>query len=422
VERILTTHAGSLIRPPEVLAFLAAIERGEAYDEAARADCVREAVADVVRRQAEAGIDIVDDGEMGKATWITYLYERISGLEARMVPLEGRNFLPPSRDRQAFPEFYAEHDAAFARESANMLRIMSGDGASAPAEEDENAPVQGKIWVCTGPIRYDRSALDRDIANLQSALEDVDTVGAFLPVVAPASTYWLENEYYASDDEFVFALADALHEEYKAIVDAGLLLQVDDAVLMHEYDSILSLGGSVEDYRRWAELRVEALNHALSGIPPERVRYHVCWGSWHGPHLFDPPLREVVDLVLRVDAGFYSIEQANARHEHEWRLWEDVELPEGKVLIPGVVTHSTNVVEHPELVAERITRLAGLVGRDRVIGGTDCGFAQGAFVRRVHPSIQWAKLEALAEGARIATRELWSPTSRRSRADAAPAL
>jgi 5-methyltetrahydropteroyltriglutamate--homocysteine methyltransferase len=407
VDRILTTHAGSLIRPPEVLAFLAAMERGTSYDESAYAECLRTAVADVVRRQVEAGIDVVDDGEMGKATWITYLYERVSGLEPRMVPLEGRNFLPPSRDRQAFPEFYAEHDAAFARENANMVRIASGEEEASDAEPDDDAPAEGKLWVCTGPIRYDGTALQRDIANLKGALEHVDAVGAFLPVVAPASTYWLENEFYASDEEFVFALADALHEEYKGIVDAGLLLQVDDAVLMHEYDSILSLGGSVEDYRRWAELRVDALNHALSGIPEDRVRYHVCWGSWHGPHAFDPPLREVVDLVLKVNAGFYSIEQANARHEHEWRLWEDVELPEGKVLIPGVVTHSTNVVEHPELVAERITRLARVVGRERVIGGTDCGFAQGAFIRRVHPSIQWAKLEALAEGARIATRELW---------------
>jgi 5-methyltetrahydropteroyltriglutamate--homocysteine methyltransferase len=235
----------------------------------------------------------------------------------------------------------------------------------------------------------------------------LDVTDAFLPVVAPASAYWLGNEYYASDEEFVYALADALHEEYKRIVDAGLLVQIDDAVLLHEYDSILSLGGSVADYRKWAELRVEALNHALSGLPEERVRYHVCYGSWHGPHVFDPPLAEVIDLVLEVRAGAYSIEQANPRHEHEWQLWKDVELPEGKKLVPGVVTHHTNVVEHPELVADRLVRLADVVGRENVIGGTDCGFAQGAFVRRVHPSIQWAKLEALAEGARIASRRLW---------------
>jgi 5-methyltetrahydropteroyltriglutamate--homocysteine methyltransferase len=178
-------------------------------------------------------------------------------------------------------------------------------------------------------------------------------------------------------------------------------------VLVHEYDSILSLGGSVEDYRRWAQVRVDALNHALEGLPEDRVRYHVCWGSWHGPHAFDPPLTEVVDLVLQVRARYYSIEQANARHEHEWRVWEDVKLPDGKVLIPGVVTHHTNVVEHPELVAERLVRLAKVVGRENVMGGTDCGFAQGAYLQRVHPSIQWAKLRALAEGAQLATRELW---------------
>jgi 5-methyltetrahydropteroyltriglutamate--homocysteine methyltransferase len=404
VDRILTTHVGSLIRPPELLAFLVAIERGESYDGQQYADTLRAAVGDVVRRQADAGIDVVDDGEMGKATWITYLYERVSGLEARTVPLGGGSFLPPSRDRQAFPEFYAEHDAAFAAEAVNMLRGAEDDenAASEPDGEPET-----KIWVCTGPITYDDTALQRDIANLNAALESVDVTDAFLPVVAPASVYWLQNEYYASDEEFVFAVADALHEEYTRIVEAGLLLQVDDAVLAHEYDSILSLGGSVDDYRRWAGLRVDALNHALRGIPEERVRYHVCWGSWHGPHVYDPPLREIVDLVLRVNAGAYSIEQANPRHEHEWRLWEDVELPEGKTLIPGVVTHHTTVVEHPELVAERIVRLARLVGRDHVIGGTDCGFAQGAFVRRVHPSIQWAKLAALAEGARLATEQLW---------------
>jgi 5-methyltetrahydropteroyltriglutamate--homocysteine methyltransferase len=245
------------------------------------------------------------------------------------------------------------------------------------------------------------------MSRLKTALEGVDVTDAFLPVVAPASVYWLRNEYYATEEEFVFAVADALHEEYKAIVDAGFLLQVDDAVLMHEYDSILSLGGSVEDYRRWAELRVEALNHALAGIPEDRVRYHVCFGSWHGPHVFDPPLADLIDLVLTVRARYYLMEQANPRHEHEWRIWESVTLPEGKVLVPGVVTHHTNVVEHPELVAERLVRLAKLVGPDAVMGGTDCGFAQGAFLQRVHPTIQWAKLQALAEGAQIATRKLF---------------
>jgi 5-methyltetrahydropteroyltriglutamate--homocysteine methyltransferase len=404
MDRILTSHAGSLIRPPELLAFLAAAERGDSIDQPSYERILKDAVGDIVRRQAEAGIDVVNDGEMGKATWITYLYERVRGLEARMVPVADGNILPPSRDRIAFPDFYAEHDAEFARQVVNQMRILVGE----PDEETgEPATPQAKRWFCTGPITYDTAALQRDIANFRAALEGLDVTDAFLPVVAPASVYWLDNEYYSSDEEFVFAIADALHEEYSGIVDAGFLVQVDDAVLLHEYDSVLSVGGSVDDYRSWAELRIEALNHALRGIPEERVRYHVCYGSWHGPHVYDPPLRDVIDLVLRVNARYYSIEQANPRHEHEWRLWEDVELPEGKVLIPGIVTHHTNVVEHPELVAERLIRLANVVGRENVMGGTDCGFAQGAFVQRVHPTIQWAKLEALAEGARLASLELW---------------
>ena len=396
MNRILTTHAGSLIRPPEILEYLAVIESGADYDADAYATTLRNAVASIVDRQAEVGLDVIDDGEMGKATWITYLYERVSGLEIRAVKVEG-SVLPPSRDRQAFPGAYAALDAldeAATRESRGGRDEPDNEGMAV-------------AWVCTGPITYDRTAVDRDIANLKSALERHDGVEGFLPVVAPASAYWLENEYYDSEEAFVFGLADALHEEYKAIADSGLLLQVDDAVLMHECDSMLSLGESYEDYRRWAELRVRALNHALRGIPEDRVRYHVCYGSWHGPHAFDPPLRDLVDLVLGVNAGYYSIEMANPRHEHEWRVWEDVKLPAGKKLIPGVVTHHTNVVEHPELVAQRLTRLAKVVGGENVIGGTDCGFAQGALIRRVHEEIQWAKLAALVEGARIASKELW---------------
>ncbi len=400
MDRILTTHAGSLIRPPELLDVLSKIERGEPYDEARYEQLLRDAVENTVRRQAEAGLDVIDDGEMGKSSWITYLYERTSGIEPRMVETEGGRVYPPSRDRVAFPEFYADHDRQQAEEAFEAMGMVLPDAS-------EGGPQLTRRYFVTGPLVYDSSALQRDIANLKAALEGVDVTDVFMPVVAPASAYWLENEHYGSEEEFVFALADVLHEEYKAIVEAGLLVQVDDAVLVHEYDSVLSLGGSVEDYRRWAELRVEATNHALRGLPEERVRYHVCYGSWHGPHVYDPPLGEVIDLVLRVDARYYSIEQANPRHEHEWQLWEDVKLPEEKVLIPGVVTHHTNVVEHPELVAQRLVRLANVVGRDAVMGGTDCGFAQGAFIRRVHPSIQWAKLDALAQGARLATKQLW---------------
>lgn len=400
MERILATHTGSLIRPPELLTFLAAKARGESIDEDAYAKTLKAAVADTVRRQVEAGIDVPNDGEMGKSSWITYLYERVSGLEPRMVPLEGASVLPPSRDRQVFPEFYAELDAEFDRENRESIGMAADEDAGADAGQE------AQIWVCTGPISYDTTLLEQDIANLKEALEGHDVADAFLPVVAPASAYWLQNEHYDSEEDFVFGLADALHDEYKAIVDSGLLLQVDDAVLMHEADSIMSLGGSWEDYRKWAELRVEALNRALQGLPEDRIRYHVCWGSWHGPHAYDPPLEDVVDLLLKVNAGTYAIEQANARHEHEWKVWEEVKLPDGKKLIPGVVTHHTNVVEHPDLVAQRLIRLANVVGGENVLGGTDCGFAQGAFVRRVHPEIQWAKLAALAEGTQIATREL----------------
>jgi 5-methyltetrahydropteroyltriglutamate--homocysteine methyltransferase len=385
---IRSTHVGSLIRPPELLVYEAAMERGEPYDQSAyEAELARE-VRDVVRRQRDAGIDVVSDGEFGKASWISYLYDRVSGIEQRPIP-EGETRMVPSRDRQAFPGAYAQHDAEFRR----ALR-----------EAEVPAPTP-TVWVCTGPISYDRTAVDRDIANLRDALGGLEAEG-FLPVVAPASTYWLRNEHYASEEEFVFALADALAVEYRAIVDAGFLLQVDDAVLMHEMDSILAEGGSIEDYRKWAQLRVDALNHALQGIPEEKVRYHVCWGSWHGPHAFDPPLAEVVDLVLQVNAGFYAMEQANPRHEHEWRVWEEVTLPEGRKLIPGVVTHHTTIVEHPDLVADRLVRLAQVVGAENVLAGTDCGFAQGAFMQRVHPEVQWAKLRALAEGARRASERL----------------
>jgi 5-methyltetrahydropteroyltriglutamate--homocysteine methyltransferase len=376
---------------------LAAKDRGEEIDETVLEQVTTDAVADVVRRQADAGIDVIDDGEMSKHSWITYLYDRVSGLEPRMVPTEGQTILPPSRDRQAFPAFYAEHDAAFAVEMADALQLDLTEGDAA----------QVKLWFCTGPLEYDTARLERDIARFKAALADVEVTDAFLPVVAPASVYWLRNEHYASEEEFVFAVAEALHVEYKAIVDSGLMLQVDDAVLMHEYDSILSEGGSVEDYRRWAELRVEALVHALRGLPEDRIRYHVCFGSWHGPHAYDPPLGDLIDLVLKVPARYYLMEQGNPRHEHEWRIWEDVKLPEGKVLVPGVVTHHTTVVEHPEVVAQRLVRLAEVVGRESVMGGTDCGFAQGAFIQRVHPTIQWAKLEALAEGARLATKQLF---------------
>ena len=401
MSRILTTHAGSIIRPDTLLDFVATMERGEPIDERG----LRGRALAMPSRTSCAGRRRRASTSSTTARWASRAGSPIS-TSARAGSSRG---------------WWQPRAAASIRRAATGSRSPSSTssttgsrrkrpsrrwGWSCPTHLATTTAPLTRRYIVTGPLEYDSSALQRDIANFKQALDGVDVVDTFLPVVAPASAYWLDNEHYATDEEFVFALADVLHEEYKAIVDAGFLLQVDDAVLVHEYDSILSLGGSVEDYRRWAELRVEATNHALSGIPEERVRYHVCHGSWHGPHVFDPPLREVIDLVLRVKARYYLFEQANARHEHEWRLWEDVELPEGKVLIPGVVSHHTIVVEHPELVAERLVRLAGLVGPENVMGGTDCGFAQGAFLRRVHPSIQWAKLEALAEGARLASKQL----------------
>lgn len=401
--RIGVTHAGSLIRPGELLAAAAAAGRGEPGAGDRYAAELRRAVAAAVRRQVDTGIDVIDDGEMGKSNWISYLYERTTGLEARPLTGDFSAILPDSRDRQNFPGAYAEIDALEAA-AARKAAEAAGDtgGTSSPAD-----------WVVTGPMTYQREAVDRDIANFKASLADagvtLEEAGtqAFLPVVAPASAYWLRNEYYKTDEDFVFALADVLHEEYKAIIDAGLLLQVDDAVLMHEADTMLSRGQSFHEYRKWAELRVEALNHALRGLPAERIRYHVCFGSWHGPHAYDPPIAHSIDLILKVNARYHLMEQASPRHEHEWRIWEDVPLPEGKVIVPGVVTHHTNVVEHPRLVAQRLVRLARLIGGENVMGGTDCGFAQGAFIHRVHEEIQWAKLASLAEGARIATRELW---------------
>lgn len=400
-KRILTTHVGSLIRPPEIVPYLEALEAGGAVDRAAFEPALRSAVSDVVKQQVDTGIDVVDDGEFGKISWITYFYQRVSGIEERSVTLGDTNALPPDLDREAFAEYYDGHDIA---QAADVSAGHTGAGEHGAGTASSGA---GKLWVCTGPITYEPTAVDRDIENLKRAAADVDATDLFLPVLAPASAYWLENEYYASEEEFVFALADALREEYRRIVDAGILLQVDDAVLWHLYGTMRLKGQSPEDYRRWANVRVDALNHALEGIPPERVRYHVCCGSWHGAHTFDPSIGDVLDLILKVNAHGYLIEGANARHEHEWALWETVELPEDKILIPGVITHHTEMVEHPLLVAERLVRLAELVGRDRVMAGADCGFAQGARTRRVPLWTQWAKLAAMVEGARIASQRLW---------------
>jgi 5-methyltetrahydropteroyltriglutamate--homocysteine methyltransferase len=388
MDRVLTTHVGSLIRPPELLQFIRLRQSRQAYDEQAYASCLQGAVAEVVRRQVEAGVDLPSDGEFGKAiSWSQYALERLSGFERRAAR-PGEHGSTRGADRARFADFYRELDAA--------------DGP--PAQVGVSA---GQA-VCVGSVAYTGQAeLQRDIDNFKAALAQAGVEQGFLPVAAPSSVIPDRiNEYYKSDDELLFAIAEAMRAEYRAIVDAGLMLQLDDARLAVTYDRMVP-PASFSQYRSWVARQVEAINHALQGIPEERVRYHVCWGSWPGPHSTDVPLKEIVDLVLKVSAGTYLIEGANPRHEHEWRVWESVQLPEGKVLAPGMISHATNVVEHPELVAQRIVRLAKLVGRERVLAGTDCGFAQGPFHRRVHPSIMWAKLEALAEGARLASRELW---------------
>ncbi len=334
---------------------------------------------EVVRKQAEVGIDIVSDGEYGKQSWSNYILKRISGFEIR--PNQLRPVIWLGRDRERFAEAIFQE----------FPRLAGGTITEA----------------CVGPIRYlDHSAIDRALANFNAALKQVKVEEAFFTAVAPASTaYDGVNEYYPNEHDYVYAIADALREEYRAIYDAGLLLQVDDAVLANMYDHLVQQ--SPEKYREWANLRIEALNHALTGIPEDRIRYHVCFGSWHVPHVSDAPLEEIVDLILKVRAGAYSIEAANVRHEHEWRIWENKKLPAGKVLIPGVITHHTTTVEHPQLVADRIVRYAGLVGRENVIAGSDCGFAQSEVIQRVHPTVMWAKFESLVEGARLASKKLW---------------
>jgi 5-methyltetrahydropteroyltriglutamate--homocysteine methyltransferase len=392
-DRILTTHVGSLIRPPKLIEFWRAIENGKTYDEATFEACLAESVADVVRQQAEVGIDIVSDGEFSKGVnWAFYIFKRLSGITVRAATAEEMAdpmaSMGGGRDHQAFPEFYAEYNAA----SGLAKRL-------------------GNRVVVNGPIQYSKQQVSRDIENLKAgvvlAKEKHPSLRAFLPVVAPASALpGAKVEHYKDEESYLFALADALCQEYKAVVDADLYVQIDDAFLPYMYERMVP-PMSKADYLRWADLRIDALNHALVGIPEERSRYHICWGSWNGPHAFDVPLKDIIDLVLKVRVGHYSFEAANPRHSHEWRVWETVKLRPGQVLIPGVISHATNIVEHPELVAERIVRLAKIVGRENVMGSTDCGFAQSPFARRVHPSIMWAKLKSLVEGARIATQTLW---------------
>jgi len=384
-QRILTTHVGSLPRPPDLLDMIQAKERGEAFDGETFAGRVKSAIAEVVKRQADSGIDIVADGEMGRFGFIPYVNERLAGIEPRKNTSRVGNW-SQSREYLAFPEYY------------QWAAQMPGMAGKAP-------PTQ---WVCSGPISYSgHVALQRDIDNLKAARAGVACEEAFMPAVSPTNlANWNVNEHYNTDEEFRLALADALHEEYRAIVDAGLILQIDDPQLASHWAMHPEL--DLAKCRKWAGASVELLNHALRGIPADRVRYHTCYSINMGPRVHDMELKHIVDIMLGVRAGAYSFEAGNPRHEHEWRVWESVKLPEGKVLIPGVITHASNLVEHPEAIAQRLARFAGVVGRENVIAGADCGFASFSTSCEVHPSVVWAKLAALGEGARLATRELLS--------------
>jgi 5-methyltetrahydropteroyltriglutamate--homocysteine methyltransferase len=398
-ERIHTSHAGSLPRPDDLIELNRARLAEGFGDDAAFQERLRAAVMDVVTRQQELGIDIPGDGEYGKAmghrvnygAWWSYSFQRLGGLELTGPGLyempahrsePGRIVLTSfgdRRDRRRFAEAYADPESG----------ITTGP-------RPRNWP------VCTGPVTYiGQAAIQSDIANFKAALAAAGVEEGFMTAVAPGSAARVSNAYYATEEEFIFACAEALREEYRAIIDAGLILQLDDPSIAENWDQV-NPKPSVEDYQTFSMIRVEAINHAISGMPKDRIRFHLCWGSWHGPHTTDIPMRDIVNVMLAIDCQAYSFEAGNVRHEHEWTVWEEVKLPDDKLILPGVVSHATNVVEHPELVAQRIVRFANLVGRENVIASTDCGLGG-----RVHPQIAWAKLEALARGAELATQQLW---------------
>ncbi|HLY66348.1 MAG TPA: cobalamin-independent methionine synthase II family protein [Chloroflexota bacterium] len=382
--RILTTHVGSLPRPDDLVTMLADREAGKAVDEQAFRQRVRHAVDDVVRQQVEAGIDVVTDGEVGKAGFTNYVDQRLAGFEARpQMPgaprIYGAAYL---REYQAFPDYYDSEEQYRPRSICSIPR------------------------VCSGPISYiGQEQLQRDIENIQTAVQGLKVEEVFMPAISFSDIHTLrKNEYYASDDEYMAAIADAMREEYEGIIDAGFVVQIDDPLLVTYYARHPEL--SVEDCRRWAEHRIEILNHSLRGLPMDRIRFHTCYSIDQGPRVHDMELKDIVDVLLKINAGAYSFEAGNPRHDHEWRVWETVKLPEGRILIPGFITNSTVLVEHPQLVADRIVRYARAVGRENVIASADCGFASVARVG--HLEIVMAKFQALAEGARLATKELWS--------------
>jgi len=377
--QIKTMHAGSLPRPPDLFAMVLAKEAGEPYDEHKFEQRLRESVAAVVRLQAEVGLDSVNDGEFGKSNFSNYMRERLGGFEER--PTDGGvSYSISDRDKAGgFADYFA----------------IGGRAAVGG---------QARRFFCVEPLAYvGQAPLARDLANFKAAIEGVSGVEPFLPAVAPGTIeHWLLNEHYPDDESFVYAIADAMHEEYKAIADAGFLLQIDDPDLADAWQ--LHTEMDVPAYRRFAEMRLDALNHALRDIPREQIRFHMCWGSYHGPHKFDIPLADIVDLILKVKAASYSIEASNPVHLHEWTVWKDVKLPDNAILIPGVVGHCSDFIEHPDLVAERLVQYAQVVGSENVMGGTDCGLGP----RVGHPSIAWAKFASLVEGARRASEQLFS--------------
>ncbi len=376
-ERILVTHAGSLPRPDDLWEMLIAKSNGQPYDRELFSKRLRSAVAEVVKKQIDCGLDVVNDGEFGKPNFSSYARERLGGFEERPPKPEDRPSMIFGRDTAEFAEYFNRGGRVIGRHPNRFF--------------------------CTGPLKYiGHAAVKADIENFKAALQGGKAEEAFLPAVAPGTIeHWMRNEYYPSDEAYVVAIAEAMREEYKAIVDAGFILQIDDPDLADGWQ--INSHMSVPDYRKFAELRIDALNHALRDIPEKRVRFHMCWGSYHGPHKYDIPLRDIVDIILKVRAEAYSIEASNPCHEHEWRVWEEVKLPAGKVLVPGVAGHFSDFIEHPELIAERLVKYAKLVGRENVIAGTDCGLG----TRVGHPKIAWAKFEAMAEGARLATKQLW---------------
>lgn len=378
-DRILTTHVGSLPRTVEVLdAMKARLSGGDVNEDDYQAEIAR-GVKDIVKLQADLGIDVVADGEMSKSGFFTYIEERMEGFE----PRKDEKFKMFEAEIEAFPEYYEDYFA----------RAMLG-GTVVPMFP----------MYCVGPVAYrGQEAVQKDIENLKAALDGVDVEAAFMPATAPAGVGY--NEYYNTEEEFAEAVAEALREEYEAIIDAGFLLQIDDPFLC---DILVDVTLDEKGKDRKANTYVEAINHSLRNIPEEKIRFHTCYGINEGPRIHEAPMDYVARYMLNVKAGGYSFEAANARHEHEYHIWEDIKLPDGRALIPGVITHASNIVEHPELIAERLVRYAKLVGRENVLAGGDCGFSsQACYHTEVHPKVIWAKFEAMAEGARLATKQLW---------------